>query len=70
MAKLREQDSVGARALQFAILTATRSSEVRGATWDEIDFEQATWTIPAERTKAAREHRVPLSKPAQHGDGV
>jgi integrase len=64
MAKLREQDNIGAKALQFAILTAARSGEVRGATWDEINMEEATWTIPAQRMKAGREHRVPLSKPA------
>jgi integrase len=64
MARLREQDRIGARALLFAILTAARSGEVRGATWDEIDIEQDTWTIPADRMKAGREHRVPLSKAA------
>jgi integrase len=47
-------------ALEFLILTATRTSEVLGATWDEIDLEEATWTVPAERMKAGREHRVPL----------
>ena len=64
LAKLREQDSMGALALQFAILTATRSGEVRGATWAEIDIERAVWTIPASRMKARKEHRVPLSTPA------
>ena len=48
-------------ALEFLILTAARSGEVRGATWAEIDLEAATWTIPAERMKARREHRIPLS---------
>ena len=48
-------------ALEFLALTAARSGEVREATWDEIDLEAATWTIPAERMKAGREHRVPLS---------
>ena len=46
---------------EFLVLTACRSAEVRGATWDEIDLEAAVWTIPARRTKAGREHRVPLS---------
>jgi integrase len=54
---------MGARALEFAILTAARSGEVRGATWDEIDLDRAVWTIPASRQKTAKEHRVPLSKP-------
>jgi integrase len=52
------------RALDFAILTAARSGEVRGATWGEIDFEGATWTVPAERMKATRAHEVPLSPAA------
>ncbi|MCY3820935.1 MAG: site-specific integrase [Gammaproteobacteria bacterium] len=47
-------------ALEFLVLTAARSSEVRKATWDEIDIEGAVWTLPAERMKANREHRVPL----------
>ncbi|MCW2317640.1 integrase [Rhodoblastus acidophilus] len=51
-------------ALRFLILTAARSGEVRGATWDEIDFENAVWTVPAERMKAGRPHRVPLSRAA------
>ncbi len=48
-------------ALEFLILTAARSAEVRKATWEEIDLDAATWTVPAERMKANREHRVPLS---------
>jgi integrase len=64
MAKLRELDSIGARALEFAILTAARSGEVRNATWGEIDLEQAVWSIPANRMKGARAHRVPLSSAA------
>ena len=48
-------------ALEFLILTASRSGEVRKATWDEIDLGGALWTVPAERMKANREHRVPLS---------
>ena len=51
-------------ALEFLVLTASRSGEVRKATWDEIDLEGATWTVPAERMKANREHRVPLSNRA------
>jgi len=61
---LRAVDGMGARALEFLLLTATRSGEVRGATWAEIDLEARVWTIPAERMKAQREHRVPLSTPA------
>ena len=48
-------------AYEFLVLTAARSSEVRGAVWSEIDLDTATWVIPAQRMKAAREHRVPLS---------
>jgi integrase len=62
--RLRQQEGIGARALEFAILTATRSGEVRGAIWHEIDLDAKVWTIPAERMKAQREHRVPLSGPA------
>ena len=51
-------------ALEFLVLTAARSGEVRKATWDEIDLDGATWTVPAERMKANREHRVPLSERA------
>ena len=50
--------------LKFLILTAARSGEARGATWDEIDFEDATWTIPGSHMKAGVEHRVPLSDQA------
>ena len=64
MTELRKREGIGARALEFAILTAARSGEVRGATWDEIDFEAKVWTIPAERMKAGKQHRVPLSEPA------
>ncbi len=64
VAKLREREAVAAVALEFAILTATRTGEVLGARWEEIDIDAKVWTIPAERTKAAREHRVPLSEPA------
>jgi len=48
-------------AFEFLVLTAARSGEVRGARWEEVDFENATWTVPGERMKAARRHRVPLS---------
>ena len=64
MAKLREQDNTSALALEFLILTAARTGEVIGATWNEIDFGEAVWTVRAERMKANKEHRVPLSKPA------
>jgi integrase len=61
---LQVQKGVGARALRFAIFTAARSGEVRGARWQELDLVGAIWTIPAERMKAGREHRVPLSEEA------
>jgi len=64
MTQLRGQDGAGARALEFAILTAARSGEVRGATWGEVDFENKVWTVPAERMKAKKEHRVPLTAAA------
>ncbi len=64
MAGLRERDGMGARALEFVILTAARSGEVRLATWDEIDIEGKLWTVPTERMKAGLTHRVPLSAPA------
>jgi integrase len=64
MQVLRDRPGMGALALRFAILTAARSGEVRGATWPEIDLEAKVWTVPAERIKGGREHRVPLSEPA------
>ncbi len=64
MAGLREREGVGAKALEFAVLTAARSGEVRGATWDEIDLDGRLWVIPAERMKMEKEHRVPLSDAA------
>ncbi len=64
MSRLRDQPGMGAHALEFAILTAARSGEVRGATWSELDLPAALWIVPAERMKAGREHRVPLSEPA------
>ena len=75
-ADLEQRDGMAARALQFLALTAARSGEVRGMTWDEIDFgpqdrtdktdktPKAIWTIPASRMKAQREHRVPLTAEA------
>ena len=62
--ELGKRSGMAALALQFISLTACRASEALGATWDEIDLPQAIWTIPAERIKAARPHRVPLSKQA------
>ena len=64
MAALRAREGVSARAVEFAILTACRSGEVRGARWAEIDMAGKLWTIPAERMKAKREHQVPLSDAA------
>ncbi|MCW1403265.1 integrase arm-type DNA-binding domain-containing protein [Novosphingobium sp. MW5] len=61
MAKLRERDAMAAYALEFVILTATRTSEALGATWAEIDLEKKVWTVPASRMKAGKEHRIPLS---------
>ena len=64
MKALAQQDGMGARALEFTILTACRSGEVRGANWDEFDLEAGVWTVPATRMKAGKEHRVPLSDAA------
>lgn len=64
MAKLQKQDGLARRALELLILTAGRTGEVLLARWPEFDLEHAIWTIPAERMKAHREHRVPLSDPA------
>jgi integrase len=63
-AALQAQDGTASRALEFLVLTATRTSETIGARWAEIDLDESTWTIPAGRIKAAKEHRVPLSTPA------
>lgn len=63
-AALIERSGHSALALRFAILTAARSGEVRGMTWGEVDIGGAVWTVPAERMKAGRVHRVPLSAPA------
>ncbi len=64
MADLRTREGMAARALEFAILCASRSGEVRGALWSEIDQDKALWIIPAKRMKAGKEHRVPLSTAA------
>lgn len=64
MRDLKSRDGTAARALEFTILTAARSGEVRGATWSEVDLDERVWTVPAERMKAHREHRVPLSEAA------
>jgi integrase len=64
MQALRQREGMGARALEFSILTAARSGETRGATWEEIDMDAALWIIPGNRMKAGAEHRVPLSEPA------
>lgn len=64
MSALRLREGVSARAVEFAVLTACRSGEVRGARWGEFDIGGKLWTIPAARMKAKREHQVPLSDPA------
>lgn len=61
MESLQKREGLAARALEFLILTAVRSGEVRGATWDEVDLQNRVWAIPAERMKGGKEHRVPLS---------
>jgi integrase len=61
---LSAKQAVAALALEFTILTAARTSEVTGMTWDEIDLARAVWTIPAKRMKAGNEHRIPLSNRA------
>ena len=64
MRELRAQQGVAARALEFLIYTAARSQEVIRARWSEIDLEAGIWTVPAERMKARKEHRVPLAPEA------
>jgi integrase len=64
MTALRQRDGVAAQALQFLIYTAARTGEVLQARWSEIDVAAAVWTVPRERMKVGKEHRVPLSKPA------
>ena len=63
LARVRESGAYPATALafEFLVLTACRSGEVRGARWDEVDADTATWTVPPTRMKAKLEHRVPLS---------
>jgi integrase len=64
MASIKAQEGTAAQAMAYTILTACRTSEAVNASWDEIDFDKMLWTIPADRIKAGREHRVPLSKGA------
>jgi integrase len=64
MAQLTAMEGIDARALEFTILTAARTGEAIGARWEEIDWAQQTWTVPAARMKARKEHRVPLSPAA------
>jgi integrase len=64
MAQLRQRDGIGPLALDFTVLTCARTAETLGATWDEIDLDEGVWTVPANRIKAGKEHRVPLAKPA------
>jgi len=64
MADLRQLEGMAVRALELVILTATRSGEVRGATWGELDLKAALWTVPGERMKAGKGHRIPLSRQA------
>ena len=61
MVELATREGIAARALQFTILCAARTSETIGATWDEIDHKEKSWTVPANRIKGGREHRVPLA---------
>ncbi|WP_454721851.1 MULTISPECIES: tyrosine-type recombinase/integrase [Cupriavidus] len=61
---LRQETGIAARALEFLILTATRTNEVIGATWNEVNLDEGIWTIPPERMKMRKEHRVPLSSQA------
>ena len=62
--RLQAAEGLGARALELAILTASRTNEVLGATWAEFDLDAAVWTVPADRMKAQRAHRVPLAPAA------
>jgi integrase len=64
MARLRAVDAIGARALEFTILTAARTVETLGAQWSEIDFAASVWQVPGSRMKAGKEHRVPLTAEA------
>ncbi|MES2885508.1 MAG: integrase arm-type DNA-binding domain-containing protein [Pseudomonadota bacterium] len=65
LASLRDMPGIAPKALEFAILTASRSGEVRGACWSEVDEEKHVWTVPASRMKAGKEHAVPLSNAAR-----
>ena len=77
MAQLRASEGVTARVVEFAILTAGRSNEVRSAEWNEIEAEAKVWTVPAARMKTRRPHRVPgalgvdepLGSPQRHQGG-
>ena len=62
MEALRTQDGIGARALEFCILNANRTTEVLDTTWDEFDLEEGIWSIPARRMKGRERHNIPLSK--------
>jgi integrase len=64
VAELRKREGTAARALEFLIYTVCRQTEVREAVWSEIDFDERLWTVPAERMKAGKEHKVPLSERA------
>lgn len=64
IADLRKQEGIAPRALEFLVLTAARTSEVTGATWPEVNLPKALWTVPADRIKAGREHRIPLPRRA------
>ena len=64
IAELRQREGIAVKALQCLILTAARTGEVLRATWEEVDLDGATWTVPVERMKSGKEHRVPLSPPA------
>ena len=65
MAKLRQREGSEARTLEFAVLTAARAGKSCGATWDEVDLITQTWTVPRERMKGRRAHRVPLAPAAR-----
>jgi integrase len=64
MMDLRQREGIAAAAMEFLILTAARTGEVLGATWDEFDLRKSVWTIPGKRMKNGKEHQVPLSAPA------
>ena len=70
MAELAKREGLGAKALAFAILTAARSGEARGMTWREVDDADGIWTVPAQRIKAGKEHRVPLTVAARAAQGA